>query len=116
MTQKIRQPICQQKPQGDKFRTYLELDSRDKAAEFNRAYPLLNEVASEVGAKGALRLTFHLTEEQIKALKSDGYVPEVTDNISAIGRERQKEVGTGDRFEGGRIPPKPRGLPRHGGR
>lgn len=111
MAKKTRKPPDRPKPQPDKFRTHLEFDSREAAAKFHRSHPLLGQVAAGRGAKGALRLTFHLTLQQIGDLEKDGYAPEVAENISDIGRERQKEVGKGDRFEGGKIPPAPRGVP-----
>ena len=46
------------------------------------------------------------TETQVAELKAEGLEVEVGENISAAGRERQAEVGQGDRFEGGRIPPR----------
>jgi hypothetical protein len=46
------------------------------------------------------------SETQIAELKAQGLEVEVGANVSAAGRERQAEVGQGDRFEGGRIPPK----------
>lgn len=112
MARKTQKTSARPKPRVDKYRAVLEFDSRDEVAEFNRAYPLVNEVASRIEPDGRLRLTFHLTQSQIKELAKDGYAAEVIDNVSEIGRERQKEVGKGDRFDGGRIPPEPRGLPR----
>ena len=47
-----------------------------------------------------------LTQAQIDALKQEGWHVKVERNLSAVGRERQKEVGTGDRFKGGKIAPK----------
>ena len=46
------------------------------------------------------------TQAQIAELRAQGLELEVGENVSAAGRERQAEVGKGDRFEGGRIPPK----------
>jgi hypothetical protein len=45
------------------------------------------------------------SESQIKELKAGGYPVEVGENISEIGRQRQAEVGKGDRFKGGRVAP-----------
>lgn len=55
------------------------------------------------------------TKERIRELQDAGYKVETGENVSEIGRQRQKEVGEGDRFEGGRVAP--RGLgekPGHG--
>jgi hypothetical protein len=55
------------------------------------------------------------TRAQISELRAEGYAVAVGANESAAGRARQAEVGQGDRFEGGRVPPK--GLGRKvGGR
>ena len=50
------------------------------------------------------------TRPQIEALEAEGYELDVGLNLSARARERVAEVGRGDRFEGGRVPP--RGLDR----
>jgi hypothetical protein len=74
----------------------------------------------EVNPDGSGTLLVYATEEGIRKLQAAGYRVERGENVSAIGRERQAEVGKGDRFEGGRIAPrgigeKPRGD-RKGGR
>lgn len=62
---------------------------------------------------GTGTLTAFATRERIRELEAAGYVVEVGENASELGRRRQEEVGKGDRFEGGRIVP--RGLGRQGG-
>jgi hypothetical protein len=52
-------------------------------------------------------------EEQIREIEAAGYTIEVGENLSETGRQRMAEVSEGDRFEGGRIPP--RGLGRKPG-
>jgi hypothetical protein len=59
---------------------------------------------------GTGNLDLFLTRTQIEALRARGYEVEVGLNLSARARERVADVGKGDRFEGGRIPP--RGLGR----
>lgn len=55
------------------------------------------------------------TREQLVGLRDDGFEVEVGHNESARGRASQSEIGRGDRFGGGRVPP--RGLGRKvGGR
>jgi hypothetical protein len=44
-------------------------------------------------------------KDQIKALKKYGWTIDIRENLSEIGRKRQKEVGKGDRFQGGKIAP-----------
>src|SRR5918996_1405567 len=66
-------------------------------------------------AGGRGRLDLFLTRSQIEALRVEGYEVEIASNQSARWRERVSEVGPGDRFEGGAVPP--RGLGRKiGGR
>ena len=52
-------------------------------------------------------LLFYATKDRIRELEAN-YKVETLENVSELGRQRQKEVGQGDRFEGGRIAP--RGL------
>jgi hypothetical protein len=64
-------------------------------------------------------LLVYVTDERLRELRSAGYSVELVENVSELGRQRQKEVGQGDRFEGGRVVPhglgaKP-GLDRKGG-
>jgi len=68
----------------------------------------------EVNPDGNATLLVYATEEKIRELQAAGYHVESGENVSAVGRERQAEVGKGDRYEGGRIAP--RGLgekPQH---
>lgn len=59
-------------------------------------------------------LLAYASEDRIREIQSAGYSIEVGENVSQLGRERQTEVGKGDRFEGGRIVP--RGLGTKTGR
>lgn len=54
------------------------------------------------------------SDQRIRELEAHGYKVEQGENVSAVGRERQKEVGVGDRFQGGRV--MPRGLGHKPGR
>jgi hypothetical protein len=45
-------------------------------------------------------------EDQIREIEGAGYAVEIGENVSATGRQRMGELAVGDRFEGGRIPPK----------
>jgi hypothetical protein len=55
-------------------------------------------------------LELFATRGQVADLEAQGHQLEVGENVSAHARERVAEVGQGDRFEGGRTPP--RGLGR----
>ncbi|MDX6404028.1 MAG: hypothetical protein QOH70_1483 [Blastocatellia bacterium] len=77
---------------------------------------IIREFALDVGCRphaelkpdGSAALLAYATKERIDEMKAAGYGVELGENVSAIGRERQAEVGKGDRFEGGRVAP--RGL------
>jgi len=69
------------------------------------------------GAGGAKRLPddtismeAYVPEETLDKLKKSGGIFEIIEDATAVGKERQKEVGSGDRFESGKIAP--RGLGR----
>jgi hypothetical protein len=53
-------------------------------------------------------MVVYATEQRIREIQAAGYSVERGENVSALGRERQAEVGQGDRFQGGRVAP--RGL------
>ena len=57
---------------------------------------------------GSFSLDVYMPQARLEDLQRNNLGFEVIENASAIGRERQKEVGVGDRFAGGRIAP--RGL------
>lgn len=54
------------------------------------------------------------SDDQVRRLEEAGYRVEVGENLSEVGRRRQAEVGTGDRFEGGRVAPRGLGIKRGG--
>jgi hypothetical protein len=62
--------------------------------------------------RNAVLLVF-ASRQRIGEIQAAGYSDEIGENVSAQARERQAEVGKGDRFEGGRVPP--RGLGRKPG-
>ncbi len=98
----------QQAPK-DKYRAILTFDDREAGGRFVRKHPW-DLVGTRLDKEGRAVLTFYLTQTQIKYLEKEGVSAEVRENVSEIGRERQKEIGSGDRFEGGKIAPRPRGL------
>jgi hypothetical protein len=60
----------------------------------------------EVNPDGSGTLLVYATDERIREIQAKGYRVERGENVSAVGRERQAEVGKGDRFQGGRIAPR----------
>jgi hypothetical protein len=59
---------------------------------------------------GTGNLDLFISRAQIEALRAEGYEVDVGHNLSARARSRLNEIGRGDRFEGGKVPP--RGLGR----
>ena len=90
---------------GDLFDGRITFKDRSEAARFVKEYKL-DVIDTHVDERQRPTLTVLVTKEQIERLQSAGAQVEVGENASAIGRERQKEVSTEDRFEGGRVPPK----------
>ena len=68
----------------------------------------------EPTAEGRGALYAFAPQGQIREIEAAGYTVEVGDNASETGRQRMAEVGKGDRFDRGRVPP--RGLGRKAGR
>ena len=68
----------------------------------------------EANPDGTGTILVYASEERIRQLKAAGYDVKQGQNVSALGRERQAEVGKRDRFEGGRVVP--RGLGEKRGR
>jgi hypothetical protein len=54
---------------------------------------------------GTGELDLFVSQAQIIALRTEGYEVRIVSNQSAQARERLSEVGEGDRFEGGKVPP-----------
>ncbi len=61
-------------------------------------------------------LLAYATEARVRELQAAGYKAQQGENVSALGRRRQAEVGSGDRFEGGRRVPTGLGEKRGGER
>lgn len=84
--------------------------THESFAELLRKFDLDVGCRPHVDAKpdGTGTLLAYATKERIREIESAGYSVEVGENVSELGRQRQAEVGKGDRFEGGRVVP--RGL------
>ena len=101
-------------PESDVFRAVLSAPSREAVAELLRKMKLdVGSMRARRGAKEVEVLLF-VTQEQAEEIRRLGWKLEVYENLSEIGRSRQQEVGKGDRFEGGKIPP--RGLGKKTGK
>jgi hypothetical protein len=63
---------------------------------------------------GSGSLLVYATDERIRELQAAGYEVKKEENASELGRRAQAEVGTGDRFEGGRVAPRGSGQKAQG--
>lgn len=94
------------KDSDDIFRIVLSLPNVAVLARLQKTFPMdagpikVNPKTKEVVAD------VFVTEKQIEYLKTQKVDLKVYENLSDIGRLRQKEVGRGDRFKNGTIPPK----------
>ena len=64
----------------------------------------------EMNPDGTGTVQAFASEARIRELEAAGYRVEQGENVSAVGRVRQREVGTGDRFQGGRVTPRGLGI------
>lgn len=96
----------QKQPESDVFLSVLYAPDRESLTR------LLRKEILDVGPMHTrphskeVEVHIYANEEQIKKLKEYGWKLEVRENLSEVGRKRQEEVGKGDRFEGGKVPPK----------
>jgi hypothetical protein len=67
----------------------------------------------EMNPDGSGTMLVYATEKRIAELRAAGYRVEPGENVSELGRQRQKEVAEGDRFMSGRVAP--RGLAKKPG-
>jgi len=77
---------------------------RELGLDIDHQHPEEERNAKEINIRAFLTL------QQIDEVKHRGWCLRVEKNLSEIGRDRQKEVGKGDRFEGGKV--RPTGLGR----
>jgi len=98
----------------DLFRCRFVFNDRKSALQFVRQYGL---DVIETGQDKDKRVTqlFLLDQRRIKELADAGHPSEVLENASETSRERQREVGRGDRFSGGKLPPAGLGKKIKGG-
>lgn len=94
------------------IRIALKGPKRETLAEWVRQFQL--DIWGAGGPRtlpdGTLSMEAYVPEKVLDKLKKAGAVFDVIEDATKVGKERQKEVGRGDRFEGGKIAP--RGLGR----
>ena len=92
---------------ADQFAVRVKVTREQAAALLRRGefdfgdHPRITENPDGTG-----NLDLVASNSQIEALRGEGYEVDVGHNLTARARARLKEVGHGDRFEGGRVPPK----------
>lgn len=90
---------------ADKFHVVLRAPDEEAVAG------LLADHALDVGlmkrdrATKEVSLVLFLTQREIERFRDAGFALDVRENLSEVGRRRQKEVGSGDRFHGGKVAP-----------
>lgn len=103
------QPPSGEKPMpGDIYHVVLVAPNRRVAAELVAKHALDLGPLHLRPETGELEMHLYAPQRQIEELRAAGWKPEVRENMSAEGRQRQQEVARGDRFQGGKKPP--RGL------
>ncbi len=118
------------KNSGDYFKTMVHFKDDKSAREFIETYDFFlvdkhrpgksssEKPGSEKPSPKKSReviLELFLTKAHFSTVNKLGLEHEIKENMSKIGRERQKEVGKGDRFKGGEIAPKSKNLSSKGG-
>jgi len=105
-TTRISNNTYGKQPENDVFLTVLYAPDQESLAHLLRKELL--DVGPMYTRPDSKEIEVHLyaTEKQIKKLQKNDWKLDVRDNLSDVGRKRQEEVGKGDRFEGGKIPPK----------
>jgi len=92
--------------ESDAYLVVLHTPDRESLAR------LLRDVTLDIGPlrmrpdTKEVEVHLYATREQIAKLKKLGWKLDIGENLSEVGRQRQKEVGMGDRFEDGRVSPK----------
>lgn len=92
--------------EGDIFLVILSAPEKEPLIQLLKEFPMdAGELHVNPRTKKA-EVHLFVDGRQIDYLKKHGWKFEILENMSEVGRARQKEVGKGDRFEGGKIPPK----------
>ena len=90
----------------DIFHIVLHAPNRKSLHEFLRKKTLDLGAIRSLPDTQELAVDMFVNKGQIAYLKKTGWKFDVQENLSEVGRRRQLEVGKGDRFEGGKKPPK----------
>jgi hypothetical protein len=105
----------EQQYNNDIFRVVLTVSDHQTLARLLKERLLdVGPIQSRLG-ESEINVDLFLTQNQITQLTKERWKIKVHENMSEIGRKRQKEVGLGDRFERGEIAPKGLGKKWKGG-
>ena len=87
------------------MRISLNVSNRETLVKFMRDFQL--DIGGVIRSQpdGTLNMEVYTPEEVLNQLRGAGAVFEIIEDATKIGIERQKEVGRGDRFEGGKKAP-----------
>lgn len=91
------------------MRIALRAPDRDTLAKLAKEHGLsMASIRPRRQPDGTLRVEAYVPPEMLERLQKKDAVLEIIEDATEVGRQRQKEVGKGDRFEGGKKVP--RGL------
>ena len=99
MTDKHDEPAHD--PREPVFRSTIRGRSREEMTELVRGLDIavFEHTSRTLPSKKGFSVDAFLTDAQIQRLKAVGYGVEVGPDAHMLGRERQGEVGTGNRYE-----------------
>jgi hypothetical protein len=88
----------QTRPESDVYLVILYAPDRESLARLLRTQTLDVGPMHPQPDSEQIEVHIYADEEQIKELEEECWKLDVRDNLSEAGRERQQEVGEGDRF------------------
>jgi hypothetical protein len=100
---------------ADKFAVQVKIQRGQAEELLRREFDFGDHPSVTQNPDGSSGLVLFLSRVQIQTLEGEGYEVDVGQNMSARGRERLAEIGHGDRFEGGKVPPRGVGRKIRGG-
>jgi hypothetical protein len=96
------------------YRVRISAKSKSALIDLLKSEPLdLNCGSPKTAPDGTITIEALVTDDVKKRLEKHPVQIEVVEDATETGRQRQAEVGKGDRFEGGKKPP--RGTGKRGG-
>lgn len=87
------------------MRITLKVSNRETLVKFMKDFRLDIGGGIRRQPDGTLSMEVYTPEEVLDQLKGAGAVFEIIEDATKVGKARQKEVGRGDRFDGGKKAP-----------